>query len=237
MKKTENSDNSAAVQQRGKHMSEKKQYKAVLFDMDGVLIDSEELMAKSGILALADYGITAKAEDFIPFVGRGENLYIGGVAEKYGVPFRPEMKERCYYYYGLHVEQEAFIPKEIPEILYTIKNMGYKIAVCTSADWGKVKHNLRAMGVEKELFDGLVTGDRIKNLKPDPEIYLTGAALVGAEPSECIVVEDSPSGIKAAHAGNMLAIGIDTSFSEEDLVAQSHPDVMIHHLSELLQYL
>ncbi len=218
-------------------MSGKKQYRAVLFDMDGVLIDSEELMAKSGILALADYGVQAKAEDFIPFVGRGENLYIGGVAEKYGVPFKPEMKERCYYYYGLDVEKEAFIPEEIPQLLYTIKDMGYKIAVCTSADWGKVKHNLRAIGVEREFFDGLVTGDHIQNLKPDPEIYLTGAALVGADPAECIVVEDSPSGIKAAHAGGMLSIGIDTSFKEEDLVAQSHPDIMIHRLSELLSYL
>ena len=211
--------------------------KAMLFDMDGVLIDSEELMAKSGILALRDYGINAKAEDFVPFVGRGENLYIGGVARKYGVPFDPEMKERCYYYYGLDVEKEAFIPKEVPQILYTIRDMGYKIAVCTSADWNKVKHNLRAMGVERDFFDALVTGDHIQNLKPDPEIYLTGAKLIGIEPEACIVVEDSPSGIKAAHAGNMKAIGIDTSFPEELLINESHPDIMIHSLTELLDLL
>ena len=61
--------------------------KAILFDMDGVLIDSESLMAKSGILALRDYGIDPVPEDFVPFVGRGEDKYIGGVAAKHGLTY------------------------------------------------------------------------------------------------------------------------------------------------------
>ena len=61
-------------------------WKAVLFDMDGVLIDSEEYMAKTGVRALKKYGINAKESDFAEFVGCGENRYVGGVAEKYGVP-------------------------------------------------------------------------------------------------------------------------------------------------------
>jgi len=59
-------------------------WKAVLFDMDGVLIDSEEYMAKTGVRALKKYGIDAKESDFAEFVGCGENRYVGGVAEKYG---------------------------------------------------------------------------------------------------------------------------------------------------------
>ena len=62
-------------------------WKAVLFDMDGVLIDSEEYMAKTGVRALKKYGIEAKESDFAEFVGCGENRYVGGVAEKYGVPY------------------------------------------------------------------------------------------------------------------------------------------------------
>ena len=69
-------------------------WKAVLFDMDGVLIDSEEYMAKTGVRALKKYGIDAKESDFAEFVGCGENRYVGGVAEKYGVPYRTEMKSR-----------------------------------------------------------------------------------------------------------------------------------------------
>lgn len=208
-------------------------YEAVLFDMDGVLIDSEELMAKAGILALRDFGIEAKPEDFIPFVGRGEDLYIGGVAEKYGHKYITAMKDSAYAHFGEYVETEASVPPEIPDILFKLRDLGYKIAVCTSADKAKVVHNLRAMCVTEDVFTAIVTGDRIKNKKPDPEIYLTGAELVGVSPEKCAVVEDAPSGIKAAHAAGMLSIGIDTSFTAEQLIAQAQPDRMIHSLDEL----
>ena len=213
------------------------EYGAVLFDMDGVLIDSEELMAKSGILALRDYGLDPKSEDFIPFVGRGEDQYIGGVARKYGLAYDPEMKARAYYYYGLKVEEEAFVPDDVVTVLKKIKKMGYKIAVCTSADYSKVVHNLRAIGLTEDFFDAFVTGDKITNLKPDPEIYLTGAGLLQTEPERCLVVEDAPSGIKAAHAGGMKAAGIVTSFSEEYLVKEGNPDYVIRKLSELPELL
>lgn len=85
-------------------------WKAVLFDMDGVLIDSEEYMAKTGVRALKKYGIDAKESDFAEFVGCGENRYVGGVAEKYGVPYRTEMKDYLYACYGEHVKEEANIP-------------------------------------------------------------------------------------------------------------------------------
>ena len=209
--------------------------KAVLFDMDGVLIDSEALMAKAGILALRDYGIDPSPEDFIPFVGRGEDKYIGGVAQKYGLTYTPEMKALAYRYYGQYVEREAFVPEDVHRVLAAIREKGYRMAVCTSADYAKVVHNLRAIGVAEDFFDAFVTGDNIKNLKPHPEIYLTGAKLVDVAPEECLVVEDAPSGIRAAHAGGMKAVGIASSFSEAYLAKESNPDYIIHRLGELLQ--
>ena len=182
-------------------------WKAVLFDMDGVLIDSEEYMAKTGVRALKKYGIEAKESDFAEFVGCGENRYVGGVAEKYGVPYRTEMKDYLYACYGEHVKEEANIPDGVLEVLHTLRSRGYKLAVCSSADRVKVLMNLGAIGAEETLFDHLVTGTDIKNPKPDPEIYQTGAASLGLAPAECIVVEDAPSGIRAAHAA-----GIDDSF-------------------------
>ena len=147
------------------------------------------------------------------------------------------MKDRAYYYYGLYVETEAFVPEEAQEVLTTLKNRGLKIAVCTSADYSKVVHNLRAIGLGEDFFDAFVTGDRIENLKPHPEIYLTGASLVHTDPSHCLVVEDAPSGIKAAHAGGMKAVGIASSFSASYLQEQAGPDYLIHHLRELLDLL
>ena len=176
-------------------------WKAVLFDMDGVLIDSEEYMAKTGVRALKKYGIDAKESDFAEFVGCGENRYVGGVAEKYGVPYRTEM------------------------------------AVCSSADRVKVLMNLSAIGAEESLFDQLVTGTDIKNPKPDPEIYLTGAASLGLAPSECIVVEDAPSGIRAAHAAGIKAIGLATSFPADYLREQAQPEYLLPDLKSILTLL
>ena len=209
--------------------------KAILFDMDGVLIDSEALMAKAGILALRDYGLDPAPEDFIPFVGRGEDKYIGGVAHKYGLAYDPAMKARAYHYYGLYVEAEALVPKDVHPVLTAVKQKGYRIAVCTSADYAKVVHNLRAIGLTEDFFDAFVTGDNIQNLKPHPEIYLTGAKLTGAEPAGCLVVEDAPSGIQAAHAGGMKAVGITSSFPEDYLVRESRPDYIIGNLTQLLE--
>lgn len=212
-------------------------YKAILFDMDGVLIQSEELMTKCGMLALKDFGVPACPEDFIPFVGRGEDRYIGGVAEKYGVPYDIAMKKRCYYYYSLYVAEEAALPDRILELLTTLKTEGYKMAVCTSADREKALDNLRAIGVEESLFDAFVTGEQITNKKPDPEIYLKGAELVGIPAEECLVVEDAPSGIQAAHAGGMKAVGVASSFSRDYLEMEAGPETIIDELIELLNIL
>ena len=71
----------------------------VLFDMDGVLVDSEPIIRAAAIRALAEFGVTAREEDFEPFVGAGENRFVGGVAELHGATFVPEMKRRTYDWY------------------------------------------------------------------------------------------------------------------------------------------
>ena len=72
---------------------------AVLFDMDGVLVDSEPIINAAAIRALAEFGVTARPEDFEPFVGAGEDRYVGGVAELHGRKYIPEMKRRTYEWY------------------------------------------------------------------------------------------------------------------------------------------
>ena len=205
-------------------------WKAVLFDMDGVLIDSEEYMAKTGVRALKKYGINAKESDFAEFVGCGENRYVG-------VPYRTEMKDYLYTCYGEHVKEEANIPDGVLDVLHTLRARGYRLAVCSSADRVKVLMNLSAIGADEALFDHLVTGTDIKNPKPDPEIYLTGAASLGLAPSECIVVEDAPSGIRAAHAAGIEAIGLATSFPADYLRQQAQPDYLLPDLKSILTLL
>ena len=209
------------------------QYKAVLFDMDGVLIESEWLMRAAAMEALADYGVRAKEEDFLEFTGCGEDRFVGGVAEKYGKPYEKAMKELAYDYYGKRVQQEAHVPQGVREMLYALHDRGLKLAVCSAADLRKVRYNLRAVGVEEDLFTALVTGSDVERKKPFPDIYLEGARRVEVEPKDCLVVEDAVSGIQAAHAAGMDAVGVPTTFSREELVERVHPEYMLNHIREL----
>lgn len=208
-------------------------YKAILFDMDGVLIESEFLMRKAAIQALADYGITAQHEDFLEFTGMGEDRFVGGVAEKYGHTYVKAMKELAYDYFGQQVKELANVPSGVKEMLNTLHEKGLILAVCSAADLRKVKYNIQAIGVDARIFTALVTGSDVERKKPFPDIYLEGARRVGIDPKDCLVVEDAISGIQAAHAAGMDAVGVPTTFSKEELAERVKPEYILNEIKEL----
>ena len=208
-------------------------YKAILFDMDGVLIESEFLMRHSAIQALAELGIKAKHEDFREFTGMGEDMFVGGVAQKYGHTYTYDMKDRAYDYFGAQVKELAHVPEGVKEMLEALHEKGLVMAVCSAADLRKVRYNIQAIGVDESIFSALVTGSDVERKKPFPDIYLKGAQLIGMEPKDCLVVEDAVSGIKAAHAAGMDAVGVPTTFSKEELEARVHPEYMLNEIKEL----
>ena len=208
-------------------------YKAILFDMDGVLIESEFLMRHAAIQALAEYGIEAKHEDFREFTGMGEDMFVGGVAEKYGHTYTFDMKDRAYDYFGEQVKELAHVPEGVKEMLTALHEKGLVMAVCSAADLRKVRYNIQAIGVDESIFSALVTGSDVGRKKPFPDIYLKGAQLIGMDPKDCLVVEDAVSGIKAAHAAGMDAVGVPTTFSKEELEARVHPEYMLNEIKEL----
>ena len=208
-------------------------YKAILFDMDGVLIESEFLMRHSAIQALAEYGITAKHEDFVEFTGMGEDKFVGGVAEKYGHTYTFDMKERAYDYFGEQVKEMAHVPAGVKEMLTVLHQKGLVLAVCSAADLRKVRYNIKAIGVDETIFSALVTGSDVARKKPFPDIYLEGARRVGIDPKDCLVVEDAISGIQAAHAAGMDAVGVPTTFSKEELTERVHPEYLLNEIKDL----
>ena len=210
-----------------------KNYKAILFDMDGVLIESEYLMRASAIRALADYGVTARHEDFLEFTGMGEDRFVGGVAEKHGLVYKTEMKELAYDYFGQKVKEEAHVPAGVKEMLEALHGMGLTLAVCSAADLRKVRYNLMAIGVEETIFSALVTGSDVARKKPFPDIYLEGARRIGTDPEDCLVIEDAISGIQAAHAAGMDAVGVPTTFSQEVLQEKAAPEYMLDAIRNL----
>ena len=207
--------------------------KTILFDMDGVLIDSEVAMSTAAIDALHEWGISPVREDFIPFTGMGERAFIGGVAEKYGVPYESRMKDLAYHIYGTSRRDLIVVFPNIHEMIVELKNRGYRVAVASAADLCKVKVNLECIGFTPDDFDAVITGSDVEKKKPDPEIYLKAAAAVGVSTDDCIVVEDAISGIKAGLAAGMVCIGVASTFSKEKLLEEG-ASVAVTHTPELL---
>lgn len=191
--------------------------KAVLFDMDGVLVHSEPVITAAAILALKNWDIRAKAEDFHEFTGMGEDRFIGGVAEKYGMPYDASMKHKAYeIYLDIVKEKIGIYPAALPT-LTMLRDSGFRLVLASSADKIKVDANLKAAGIDEKLFCAIISGDDTAKKKPFPDIYLLAAEKAGCKAKECIVVEDALSGLEAAHAAGMPCICVTTSFSKDIL--------------------
>ncbi len=194
-------------------------FAGIIFDMDGVLCLSEPFIAEAGCRMFAEaHRVTVHPEDFVPFVGTGEDRFLGGVAEKYGVTLTmPRDKERTYAIY-LDIIRGRLQP--LPGVREFIANghrRGLRLAVATSADRVKMDGNLREIGLPAETFDACVTGNEIVHKKPNPEIFLRAAEKLALPPERCLVIEDAPNGIAAGKAAGCRCLGLTTSFEAAPL--------------------
>ena len=188
--------------------------KGVLFDMDGVLADSEPFICKAAIMMFSEIGLKVKPEDFIPFIGTGENRYIGGVAEKYNIAVNiQKAKARTYGIYQTIIRGNL---KPLPgarEFVEECIGHGFRLALATSADKVKMTANLNEIGIPASKFDATINGLDVVNTKPFPDIYIMAAAKIGLKSEECLVVEDAVSGIKAAKSAGCKCLAVNTSFN------------------------
>ena len=200
-------------------MTETSPLRGIIFDMDGVLVDSEPFICEAAMRMFeTTYGQVVRREDFAPFVGAGEDRFIGGVAEKYGVTLSmPRDKFRTYEIY-LDIIRGRLEP--LPgaiAFVREVKARGLRSAVATSADRVKMEGNLREIKLSPADFDALITGDDVAKKKPDPEIFLLAASRLNLPPAECLVIEDAPNGIVAAKAAGCRCLGLTSSFTEVTL--------------------
>ena len=205
--------------------------KGVLFDMDGILADSEPFICQAAIMMFAETGLIVLPDDFKPFIGTGENRYIGGVAEKYGLNIDIEkVKARTYAIYLEIIHGKL---KPLPGAVGFVRkcsNLGFRTAVATSADAIKMEANLKEIGLPSSAFNATINGLDVENKKPFPDIYIKAAERIGLKPEECLVVEDAVSGIKAAKAAGCKCLAVTTSFeraklSEADWICKSLEEV------------
>ena len=211
--------------------------RAVIFDMDGVLVDSEKLINIAAITMFKEKGLIVQPDDFLPFVGAGEDRYIGGVAERYGFPLDgPAAKQRTYeIYLELAPSQLDVFPGTL-DLLHACRQAGLLIAVASSADEIKVRANLQTIGLPLDFWNTIVVGEDALRKKPAPDAFLFAANKLGVMPSECVVVEDAVNGVQAAKAAGMRCVAVATSFSpdrlqEADVVRDSLAEVSLSDLA------
>lgn len=192
--------------------------KAVLFDMDGVLLDSEAYICKAGIEMFKEKGFHVLAEDFVEFTGMGENRYLGGVADKHNIPFELEKdKARTYEIYAKLVQGKLSLLPGAREFIGLCLDRGLKIALASSADRIKIEVNLAETGIPQETFHTIVSGLDIEHKKPAPDIFLMAAGNLNVDPMECLVIEDAISGVAAGKAAGARVLALTTSFSAGEL--------------------
>jgi HAD superfamily hydrolase (TIGR01509 family) len=192
-------------------------WSGVVFDMDGVLVDSEGPLSVIAAAALRDFGVPASAEDFQVFIGMGEDAYIGGVARRHGFAYDLAMKDHVYEKY---IEMAPAVVRPFPgavDLVRSLRARGIPVAVASSADRPKVEANLRALGLGTGDFDAVVTGDDIARKKPDPDIYLEASRRLHVPSTSCVAVEDAASGVRSARAAGMDCIGLATSLAPQVL--------------------
>lgn len=192
--------------------------KAVIFDMDGVLVDSEKYICEAGVMMFKEKGLQVKHADFKDFTGMGEDRYLGGVAEKYGFPFDVEKdKARTYQIYKELVEGSLQPLPGVHAFISKCKKLNLKLAVASSADKTKVLINLEETRLNGDIFHVVINGLDVKNKKPFPDIFIKAAESLMLKPSECLVIEDAISGVKAAKSAGCRCLALTTSFPKESL--------------------
>jgi beta-phosphoglucomutase-like phosphatase (HAD superfamily) len=137
--------------------------------MDGVLVESEPFIAEAAVRMFAEKGVTVRPDDFRPFIGMGEDRFLGGVAEARGVALDlPRDKARTYEIYLDLIPGRLEPLPGVAEFIARCRGLGLKLAVASSADRVKVEGNLRELGLPAGTFDALVVGEDIVRKKPAP---------------------------------------------------------------------
>ena len=198
---------------------EEKYMKAVIFDMDGVLVDSQPYHFKADIDTMAEYGVIKDQKFYESFAGTLTADRMRTLKEMFGldVPVEEMTIKRENMILDIMGKEDIKPVSGIPEFLRSIKEKGLTTAVASSSDYKLINLILDRLKIAK-YFDSVTSGSDVKRGKPSPDVFLLAAERIGIEPAECLVVEDSENGVKAAKAAGMKVLGyINPTSGKQDL--------------------
>lgn len=188
--------------------------KAYLFDLDGVLIDSEGLYTR--FWADTEREFPTGIPDFAKKI-KGTNLK--SIMNYFSEEDRPKILAKIYDF-DSHLTYEPFDGAE--ELLRRLKALGIKTALVTSSNTEKMEQFHKVLPQFRSYFDVIIDGSMVTKGKPDPEGYLLAAEALGEEPGNCIVVEDSLQGVMSGRAAGAEVWGLTTTLAADILAPHAH---------------
>ena len=219
----------------------------LIFDVDGVIADTEAVNARASIKVFEDlFGVNGvKRQDFEAGLGRGAAEYVKAAARVQGLELTEEQVEKATQLrqeYFLDVLSEEPLPP-FPGVLELMEKAmqreDFRVAIATSGTLEKSRAVLDAARVPYQEMV-YITGSDVKNKKPHPELFLLAAERMGVESANCVVIEDAPNGVQAAKAAGAKCIAVTNStnaanLSEADLVCDSLEQINLQTIIELIQ--
>ncbi|KJD34276.1 ABC transporter ATP-binding protein [Tamlana nanhaiensis] len=216
--------------------------KAVIFDMDGVIIDSEPLHYKAYHRMFKDVDINVSSELYESFTGQSTLNVCKRLCDTFNLKEAPETLVKIKRKHHKHIFENDDDLQLIPGVLEAIKDYhanGLKLVLASSASMVSIELIFKRFELD-QYFSAKFSGADLKQSKPHPEIFIKAAQSTGFNNEECVVIEDSTNGIKAANAAGIFCVGYDSlhstnqDYSTANFVVNSFDDISFEKLREVL---
>ncbi|MBE6825485.1 MAG: HAD family phosphatase [Oscillospiraceae bacterium] len=194
---------------------------AVIFDMDGLMLDTEKLLAQFWMQAAREAGFPMELHHVLGIRSLAAIYAKPHLQGIFGEDFDYErIRARRRELTAAHIAAHGIEKKPgLDALLCYLKAHGYRTCVATATDRERTDLYLKQIGVH-HFFDAFVCGDMVTKGKPDPEIYLTACQALGLPPQNCMALEDSPNGILSAHAAGCMAVMIPDLSQPDDALLE-----------------
>ena len=207
-------------------------FAAVIFDMDGVLVDSEPMHLDAMRQVLAPYGVPYTDADNDEFFGFTDLEVYRVLHRRYGLAADAHELARRRAALVVELTRKRTVPMSgVPDVPKTLHGLGYRLAVASSSALDVIRATVDVLGIAA-LFETLVSGLEVGRGKPAPDIFVETARRLGLAPAACLVVEDSRNGVRAAKAAGMACASIPCpatrheDFTEADYKLAALPELL-----------
>jgi len=202
-------------------------FRAVIFDLDGVLWDGEPLYHEGFNVVLAPLGHHVSVDDYNQVIGQSVEACWEWMWKRFKLAEPPASFLPAYNRAVLHLLERPAEPLPgVRSLISELKRLGVPIAVASASLRAWVDATLRGLGLE-DAFDATVSASEVASAKPAPDLYLTAAARLGVPPQRCLAIEDTLAGVRSAKAAGMFAVQLRAAstalppLAEADLVLDS----------------